>query len=270
MTDNPALGPASILYGATEDSAEAPEVAEIEPSTEKTDEESEDVAFEYGDRVIPLSEIREWEQAHKDRKSQQADYTRKTTALAERVKDEAKKAAAERLAAFEKKASELEEKAAAFESILNANDSEFEELRYLDREGFSKESQRRMKAAIESASEARKQAEIAKVYDEQQALLNSDPEYVKDGQLSDKWQADVKLITEYAKEAGITDEEFGGIKSHRIIRALIEAKKYRDLMAKTSTAAPDKTAPKLVKPTSKSTGNKRSLTPGEIMYGAGA
>ncbi|MEE9532737.1 MAG: hypothetical protein V3W52_17295 [Syntrophobacteria bacterium] len=286
MADNPEVEPtfqarANSFFNNSnteEDTATPPdEVAEVE-TPESTDEviddankldesESEDLEeseeelyYQIGDREVPGSEIEAWEKSHTDAKSMQADYTRKTTGVADKVKDETAKQVAEKLGDIEATATALTTHVTALDAMLAETDVNLEELRDEDYEEYQKRKEDietrkgKLETAKADAQKALDEAHTVRANNELQSLVERKPEWVNDkGATTEQFDKDFKLINDYAKEVGYTEQEIKGLIDHKAILTMLEAAEYRQLKAKTTKKKTVKDTPKLIKPTSKST-----------------
>ena len=290
--DNPILEPSDKFYGVESDKVEAPEettaVVEVAPEEtvvveseelEATTNEPEGLVYEIGDRQVSENTVQEWEKAYDDRKSMQADYTQKTQGVAEKVKTEVAKEVSQRIGDLDTKASALVEHTTTLTALLDEVEGsvDLEELREVDYEEYQKtketiENRRaKVKEASEAAQKAVEDANLAHIA-EQQSLFNaSNPKWTDDkGQATAKRGEDFKLISDYAAAVGFTPQEFGQVQNHKVMIAVLEAAKYRQLKEKTTKSKQVNTPPKLVKPTqSKSTKTDDTQSAGDKFYAKG-
>lgn len=285
--DNPILEPSDKFYGVESDKAEAPEevtvVVEEAPEAtiveseelEATTNEPEGLVYEIGDRQVSESTVQEWEKAYDNRKSMQADYTQKTQGVAEKVKTEVAKEVTQRIGDLDTKASALVEHTTELTALLDEVEGnvDLEELRELDYEEYLKtketiENRRaKVKDASEAAHKAVEDANQAHTSEQQSLFIASNPEWSDDkGQATPKREEDFKLISDYAEAVGFSPQEFGQVQNHKVMIAVLEAAKYRLLKQKTTEAKKVKVAPKLVKPTQKSTKTDDSRSAGDRFY----
>ncbi len=99
-------------------------------------------------------------------------------------------------------------------------------------------------------------------------FIASNSEWSDDkGQATPKRDEDFQLISEYAKSVGFSADEFGQVTNHKVMVAVLEAAKYRQLKQKTTDSKKVKVAPKLVKPTQqKSTKTDNTQSAGDRFY----
>ena len=287
--DNPLVEPSDKFYGTTEtDKTEVPAevvaVVEVEPEeaiveSEElvvTTNEPEGLVYEIGDRQIPESKVQEWEKAYDDRKSQQADYTRKSQGAAEKIKTEVAKEVTARIGDLDAKATALVDHTTALTALLDEVEGsvDLEELRELDYEEYQKtketmEGRRaKLEKAKQEATKASEDAFLARAQQEQVKLHEANPEWTDDdGQSTPKREEDFKLINDYVKEAGWSNNEFNQVVNANHMQTVLEAAKYRQLKKKTTESKKVKVAPKLVKPTQqKATKTDETQSDGDRFY----
>ncbi len=288
--DNPEMEPSDKFYSTETDKVEAPEedtVVVVEEAPEDTIvveseeleaevQEPEGLVYEIGDRQIPESKVQEWEKAYDNRKSQQADYTRKSQGAAEKIKTEVAKEVSQRIGDLESKATDLTAHTTALNSLLDELEGSvnLEELREEDYEEYQKtketiETRRtKLKEATEAANKAVEDASLANVAEQQLLFIASDPKWSDDkGLATPKRDEDFKLISDYASAVGFTPQEFGQVQNHKVMIAVLEAAKYRQLKKKTTESKKVKKAPQFVKPTqSKSTKTDDTQSQGDRFY----
>jgi hypothetical protein len=274
-TDNPVMEPADVFYGTAEaeDSQEQPEAeavtesedqealaedAEIDGQPETEDEvESEESEESEGDdeaevtedgeqelvyldldgKEVDLDEVRQWRDGH----LMQADYTRKTTELAEERK--ALQTEREEVSATKSRLAELQvELQAIVAEDVSANIDELldpESERY-DPEEYARQVKKveARKATVEKLkSEAVSQPMISddEIVSEQQALFAANPSWLdKDNKPTAEFESDQKLMNEYFKTNGFTQEDVGGMFRARYIETCLKAAKFDQLQGKAS------------------------------------
>jgi len=286
--DNPILEPSDQFYGTESGTVEAPdetaavvekapdetivESEELEPKASETEGDAGTFVYEVGEREITQEQILEWEKGY----LRQSDYTQKTQGVADKVKTEVAKKVSESIGDLNTKADALVEHTTTLAALLDEVEGsvDLEELREEDYEEYLKtketiENRRtKLKAATEAAQKAVEDANLANASEQQSLFIASNPEWSDDkGQATPKREEDFKLINDYATSAGFTPQEFGQVRNHRMMIALLEAAKYRQLKEKTTQSKKVKTAPKLVKPTQqKSTKTDQSQSDGDRFY----
>jgi hypothetical protein len=220
---------------------------------------------EYEDTLVELEDgtqiqLEELLQAHRDKKSQQADYTRKTQAVAEQRK-QAEKAIEEanlKLQDIGSKAAELD---ALMEHLLGEEQKEATNLAELAVEDPSeyirkialrdaqKAKRDEAKAKVEEVQKALKEQQENQykemIQKEHEALLTKVPEW----QDESKRKADISNISStLSKQYGFDINEFANIADHRIWLLLKDVAKVKSVEdAKEATLKKVKKAPKVLK-----------------------
>lgn len=193
--------------------------------------------------------------------SRQADYTKKTMALAEKAKAiEAEvtqtRAERERYAAT---LAQLDEALAAntpaepdWAKLRMENPAEYAAQRedWRQRE-LDKAAVQAERARLEGVSAKEQEAQFNAYVEAQiEALHTAIPEW-KD---PEKAGAEKQALMEYAKGIGFTDEDLGQVYDHRLILLLRDAKRYADAMKKgKEQVATGKVVPKVLQPGSRDT-----------------
>lgn len=206
---------------------EAVEESDIEEDVEElegedTEEEAEDEDGNEPLDVFGQEITREQFETMQNEQLMHADYTKKTQALAEDKKQTTVLN------------SELSSYVTEFESLIvnEVSEEHLNELledgdtaEYLRLQNQNKANKAKLKAVKAKQAEAFKatQAEESKKLVEVMAEW-ADP---KTGQATQK--ADVSKALEFAAEIGFTNEDLEKLADHKVIRALIEAGKYREL-----------------------------------------
>lgn len=229
---------------------------------EATNEESEleESYYEVEDIKATAKEFREWKKAYEGKKSQDADYTRKSQRNAEDAKQ--LKAEREKLSESLTLISELENEIAEL-AMGDLNKLDMEELRVNDPSEYL-----RVKELKEQRGKWRESL--------QQKLSTAQAKLAADGfeKLSkqhgwgdsEKFEADKKAIQSYVTETGMDQREFAKIVNPHVMSAFIEAAKYRELMKAKPTLNKRVTqAPKTSKPSAST--EKKPLSLAEKMYG---
>ncbi len=288
--DNPILEPSDKFYGVESDKTEVPEettdvvvekapeetvvVESEEPGVKasETEEDAGSLVYEVGEREITQKQILEWEQGY----LRQSDYTQKTQGVSDKIKTGVAKEVSQRIGDLDSKASALAEHTTTLTALLDEVEGsvDLEELRDEDYEEYLKtketiENRRaKIKTATEAAHKAAEDANLAHLAEQQSLFIGSNAEWSDDkGQATPKRDEDFKLISEYAQSVGFTADEFGQVTNHKVMAAVLEAAKYRQLKLKTTEAKKVKVAPKLVKPTqSKSTKTDKTQSDGDRFY----
>jgi hypothetical protein len=227
-SDNPSE-PENVVNDEPEETIkEESEVVETEEEaeTEESEEsESGDFILTIGDEDITEEMVLSWRQAHEDRKSMQADYTRKQQARAEEVKKQVSEIT-------EKELSEISALKSVLEELVTGEDKDLDELLEYDTSEYIKEKERREKRA-KALDKARKlttkntqvtEEKATEVHNELIEVHNSD--WVKDGNFTDAYKKDMDLLSNYVKSNGFTAEEYHNSFNVKSLDAMIKAAKY--------------------------------------------
>ena len=246
---------------ATEVDHETQEEIEGEEAEATEEEEGELEYYQIGDIEATADEISKWKEAHNKKRDTDKAWTEKTQKLSAERKE------------FETKRSQFEPALELFESMESdiqkaiAGDLDDKELaRVLEEEGAEAhlklkaqmEQRKGVYAEIKQKHEQVKREHLQAAFQELHSSLGwSD---------SDKQKADIEGIGKYVNDAGITQEEYNRVTNPKIMRALLEAGKYRELMKKTETTKKKVVkAPKVTKPSASKQSKPLSLA--ERMYG---
>lgn len=226
---------------------------------EDTEEEAEDEDVNEPLDVFGQEITREDFETMQKQQLMHSDYTKKTQILADGRKQ------------TEALNSDLTSYIAEFESQL-VNEVSEAHLNELLEDGDTAEYLRlqNQNKANKSKLEAvkAKQAEAFKVIqtNESNKLVEVMTEWAdpKTGQATQK--ADVDTALEFAAEIGFTNEDLEKLADHKVIRALIEAGKYRKLK-KSSPAISKRKTPAAKKASKKPAQGGKKLSPAELFYG---
>lgn len=248
--------------GATE-TIETQDQIEGEQQPEANADEGglDEVYYEIGDIQATANDISEWKKAHEGKKSQDADYTRKSQANAESRKAiEADRAKLDESLSL---LTELEDEITAM-SLGDLEKLDMDELRQSDPSEYL-----RVKEEVEKRKNWRDSMAQKLSAVKQQAVNESFKQLsVMHGWADDqaKFEADRKSIEGYVKDVGMSQREYAKVTDPHIMTAFIEAAKYRELMKSKPTVNKRVTqAPKTVKPTQ--TAHKKPLSLAEKLYG---
>lgn len=233
----------------SEESEETEESDDSEEESEGTDDQRITLEIDGKPVEITLDEL-------KKGYSREADYTRKTQALAETrkaVEVEIQQTRAEReqyAGTLQKLEAALLEFAPAepnWEQLRKENPGEFaaqwaeKQQRDLDLAAVQAERQK-----LEIQQSAEREAEFQAYLDGQKnALIEAIPEW-RD---SEKAGTEKKALMDYAKGLGFSDEDLGSVYDHRLILLLRKSAKYDELTTKGAEIT--KVAPKVLKPGSR-------------------
>ncbi|MGI9543271.1 MAG: hypothetical protein ACR2MX_08425 [Cyclobacteriaceae bacterium] len=292
-SDNQDIGPADIMYQTHEaDLDETPaqeeEVTPIEPAEEEvettldveeeaetldSDEEGDEPdIYQIGDLEATVDDFQNWKEAFDKRESMQADYTRKTMAVADE-----RKALEAKVAETAKQSEALQNHIDRLESmgLQQLSAEEMEQLRDTDPSEYLKvkEQQEAAQKAIQTAKADRDKAnsdkEMAVIAQEQQKLVESFPKWLDDkGQQTEQYKKDMGLMTDYLTSIGYTNEEMAKLENHKAWVVAYDAARYREIEKNSaSTVKRVKQAPKTVKPTLKKKTKTKQIDPVAVFYG---
>jgi hypothetical protein len=227
---------------------------------EDTEEEAEDEDGNEPLDVFGQEITREEFETMQKQQLMHSDYTKKTQALAEDRKQ------------VEALNTELKSYIAEFESqIVNeVDEAHLNELledgdtaEYLRLQNQNKANKAKLKAVKSKQSELLKTAQAEETKKLVEVMTDwADP---KTGQATQK--ADIDTALEFAAEIGFTNEDLEKLADHKVIRALIDAGKYRKL--KKSTPAISKRKTPAAKKASKKPAQaaKKNLSAADLFYG---
>ncbi len=253
--------PAADSLGAPDANHEADQEIEGEGNTDATEGEGsdlsdEEVYYDLDGEEVSAADIKKWKAGH----LMQSDYTKKTQAHAEEVKR------------FKTEREQLDNRLETLTSL----ESELQELVLGDLSGVNMDELRednpseylRVKELKEQRGQALRKAQT-KLIQVQEEIAAQGFNQLKNTLGWDdqaKYEADKKAILGYAQDAGITQQEFAKVTSPAVMSAILEAAKYRKLMAdKPSVTKRVKMAPKVSKPSASNAAKPKTLA--ERMYG---
>lgn len=292
--DNQFVEPSSLFYPPTdeaeplekptdepvEDEAPARDESEQEDDESKAEESSDDNDGEAQDEEETLyldldgeehslDEVKEWKAGN----MRQADYTKKTQALA----DERTQLNADR-EAFNGEKSKLSDLSAQLE-VLVAEDEEvdWKELKEYEPEKYIelKEKANARKEKLAEVKASQPQAGVLsddEIKEESNALFAANPDWLekdKDGKpvkLTDAYQNDMKLVSEYASTVGYTQDDLAAIQRSSHWLTLLDAAKFHAQKQKGSALKKKvKKAPLATKPKANQAKPKKSAA--DVFYG---
>lgn len=263
--DNQAIEPtaADIFYGAAEvkaptgqagtkavtesddqdalteevETTDQPVESELDESEESEGEDGTDAAedgeqelvyLDLDGKEVDLQDVRKWRDGH----LMQADYTRKTTELAEERKV---------LQAEREQLGDLSALHAELQALVQEDEAvNWAELREDDPEEYIalKEKADKRKSAVEKLKTQAGQPQIsdADLVTEQKALFSANPSWLdKDNKPTAAFEADQKLVNSYFQTNGFTSQEVSGMVRARYIEACLKAAKFDELQKKGAT-----------------------------------
>lgn len=247
-----------------EESQEESQELESEQETESEeltgspdDDDEESIYLDLDGREINLNDVRDWEQAFKDKKSMQADYTKKRMADAEVEKANKAKAAA-----LEQQGETLQTLIASLEVTIGEQQEsiDWDELReidpseYLKQKELAEKREKALKSAKDQAGQLSEGEQTALVQQEQQLLLQAKPEWLDPkGQPTKQYNDDMTAMNAYLQANGYTEQDTGKILDHKTWLTILKAAKYDSLSNKSVALGKKvKKAPLVTKPNKQS------------------
>lgn len=247
-----------------EKDVEADVVGDEAPETDEEVSDSQELVYEIDGEEISADTLKEW----KEGSLRQADYTKKTQAIAEERKQlEAKQAE------IGERAEKLELLIADIEKLQDKQEIDWDYLRetdtaeYLKQKELAEKRNQAAEAAKQALNDQKMQDQNNLVQSEQKKLLELHPDWVEGGQLTEAGKADFKLINDYVESVGFSKEEFKDLTNHRIMDSLLKAAKYEQLKdGKATETKKAKKAPKVVKPSVKKTTKQKPKSAVDVFY----
>lgn len=243
----------------TEQSAAEEQETEVETSSDtETEAEEESLVYEVDGEEIDLQTLRKWREGGMKEK----DYRQKTMALAEERKG--LESEREKLTQAQ---SELAEMRDQIKVLLDEqNDVNWEQLKVDDPDEYI-----RLKELQEKRANALKKLKSSDddpvtIQAEQKKLFDANPEWVKDGKFTEKYQNDITLMNEYAQKAGFTQDEFSRMTKAHYLTTIMKAARWDALQEKSKKVGEQREkAPKIIKPKTKVVAKPKSRA--ERFYG---
>ncbi len=232
---------------------ETEEPAEETPEVEATEKDQDLLYYDIDGEEVSSKQLSEW----KSDGLKQADYTRKTQVHAEDVK--AFNAEKED---FKGKQSKFDSHIATLEAMINEDvlsTEELKELREYEPEKYIEytEKMANRKKFIDSNKPVpvNKSVDMTKVSAD---LFASHPEWMKDGKQSQQFKDDTNLMTSYAEDRGIGQDELSSFEA-RHFEVMLDAARYKSMNTKNAAIAKKvRTAPAITKPRAKATTSLQS------------
>ena len=248
MSDNSILKP-DAFYTTGQKSTELEEIAEEEtpiPSEEEPEEteeqeaefaegetdeseESEVYVYEVNGKEYTADDIEELERGN----LRQSDYTRKTTGIADTVRQK-----------VSEELSELKSNLAELQATIQTEELDLEALSNPDSEHYdpdealkqTKLKQKRDKLLSDIKSKMGEAGKPSKeeLQAEQQKLIEANPHWIKDGEATEEYKAEMKLLDRFFEANEWTKEEQAQVTKSVYWTAIIKAAKYDQLKDKTN------------------------------------
>lgn len=260
ITENPEEKPVEEI----DENQEADESEQTEDGEVEDLEEEEALYIDLDGEEVSLDQVKDW----KANGLMQADYTRKTQALADD-----RKSLETDTSNLSTALEEVRTLTAELEAQIGAEDEvNMEELREDDPEEYIAQKERNEKrekllAKSKESLTVTKSVSQEDVAAEQAKLMENNPEWVVDGKATDAYKSDMKALDGYLKANGWTQEEFSEVYQSKHMQALIKAAKFDALKSKTKTISEKrKKAPVVKKGQSKSIKKAESRKIEDIFY----
>lgn len=231
--DNPSEPVEEVVNEAEtlEEEEAQPAEDELDESEAEESDEGESLYIEFEGLEVSFDEVKEWKQAFKDKKSMQADYTRKNQERSRLVKEEAQRIVGGEMESLKALIAEMEV-ASKLEDNIDMNELREDDLSEYLRVKELKETREKLLKEAKAKLDSVNTASNVDIQAEQQKLMQSHPEWVKEGKVTEAYTADMKLIEGYAKTNGWTNEEFNAVSHANNLEALLKAAKYDALQSK--------------------------------------
>lgn len=234
-----------------EEVTESEEEAETLEATGAVEEsqETEDVVYDIAGEEISLSQILSWKKGN----MQEADYTQKSQANA----DLRKSLEAEKLS-LQERGSGLQTLIDSLEGSINADITDDHLAQLLEDDDTGEylrltEKKKLRLSKLDAAKTERSKLKSERLTATQQAgnksLIDLNPSWTKDGQLTQAGQDDQALLLKHAKDNGFTQAEIdAALSSGKIMQAMINAEKLKAKVAKAPALSKKvRTAPTIIK-----------------------
>ena len=199
-----------------------------EPVSESTEIEIDEgdtdlLYYEIDGEEVSSKQLKEW----KSDGLKQADYTRKTQAHAEDVK-----AFNAKQEAFDKKVAEFDSKMVTLQAMVSEEsltDEAIAEMREYEPEKYIEYTEKLAKR--KQFIDSNKPAENKPSFDveaERKKLWDNNPTWMQDGKQTKAFEADMKLIQDYASDNGYSNDDFAGFRAQDF-QTMLMASKYAAL-----------------------------------------
>ena len=213
-----------VAEAVNEDVTTEIEESEIIETTEDSD--LEDLFADYNGQEINLKEAVEWKKSYEDKKSMQADYTRKSQANAEERKaidTERKQLNSDR--------AKLSEQLATLEAMVSEDslsDEQIAEMREYEPEQYINhiEKQQKRKEFLKGAKSNANP--VVDTQAEQAKLIANNPQWLNDGKATEAYQDDMTALNSYYNDNGFTQDQVDVINTNSLLaQAVIDAARYK-------------------------------------------
>lgn len=258
---------------SSEDDTTSAEEEGAESDNDESTEEEQSETFEFDGQEISAETLGEWQLAFKNRKHQQADYSKKGQAASEKMK-----LATAEFDKFQDLNSSLQESVTAMESMLNEEENliDWDELtdddpgQALKLERKFKKRRKELDGAKTKIKAAKKQAEQSKINEQSNELVRLVPEWFNaNGSTNKTYKQDSDSILEYLQANSYPANYANQITTAREWQVLRDASKYQSLQKKKAGIKKKVTSVKSVKEKSRSSSTELSNAEvNKLFYGS--
>ncbi len=200
---------------------------------EAKDEGEESQFITLDDKEIDLEDVRKWRDGH----LMQSDYTKKTTELSTERKTFETERDSERENLLQEK-TEVSE----MRDLLSVLVTEDEEINWVELKEDDPDRYIELKELADKRKDALEKVRIERetpaddpvmIQAEKEKLVAANPEWLdEEGNETDAYKADTKLIAEYSLKAGFSNEEFKNLTRAHHMTTILKAAKYDALQEK--------------------------------------
>ena len=200
------------------------EVEESATEEEAQGTETDLFYLDFDGEEVSSDQLKEW----KSNGLMQADYTRKTQAHAEEVKEFKVKEES-----LTKTQSKLSEQLATLEAMINEDslsDEQIAEMREYEPEQYINhiEKQGKRKEFLKEAKVNATPKSNVNVQEEQAKLIKANPQWVNDGKQTKSYQDDMSALSNYYNDNGFTQEQQSAVNSSALLaQAVIDAARFK-------------------------------------------
>lgn len=230
------------------ESEEEAETLETSGDVEES-QEADELVYEIDGEEITLSQIQTWKKGH----MQEADYTKKSQA-----NSDLRKTMEAELLSLQERGSGLQTLIDSLEGSINADitDEHLAQLLEDDDTGEYLRLTEKKKSRLSKLDEAkteRSKLKSERLTAKQQAgnkgLIDLNPSWYKDGQLTQSGKDDQALLEKHAKDNGFTADEINlALSSGKLMQAMIDAEKLKAKVSKAPALSKKvRTAPTIIK-----------------------
>lgn len=251
-----------------EDPDELEDGAEVDSEDEASDDDSDDgeeESFNLDGEDHPLESVKDWKESYDNIKSMQADCTKKWTEASELRKESESQIEKNTDLTLQLEVMVNEDSETDLNSYKDIESDNYDPDKYIELK--DKFDARKLKLAELKASQPTQQTALTR----EQLVSESNDFYTydaawKDGEtLTPKFTKDMKMASDYLKDAGYSQEEVNAISYSHHWKTILDAAKFK--LSETKTKVTKKRITKTAKPGKAAAKSTRTLKPHELMYG---